>query len=205
MAAEVGILINDNININNIYHEEKVTGRMQVVRLEINDSKIALINLYAPNTDSLNFFNTLEQTIEELSEYNLIIGGDFNVVMNFEEDKLNGRDDTNKNVSNKINQIKNMNDLIDIYRNLNPYKREYTWHSNNTPPIFCRLDYFLISESIQSNMLECKIKPGYKSDHSIVILKLNLIDCKPGPGYFKLNNSLLFDTEYKKNNLRRDK
>ena len=40
------------------------------------------------------------------------------------------------------------------------------------------------------------IKPGYKSDHSLVELNLNVIQQQKGPGYFKLNNSLLLETEY---------
>ena len=34
------------------------------------------------------------------------------------------------------------------------------------------------------------------TDHSLVALKLNNIQPERGPGYFKLNNSILLDTQY---------
>ena len=40
-------------------------------------------------------------------------------------------------------------------------------------------------------MKSCKIKPGYKSGHSIVLLDINCNTPTKGPGYFKFNNSLL--------------
>ena len=46
----------------------------------------------------------------------------------------------------------------------------------------------------------CLIEPFYKSDHSIVTLSIDLNECKRGPGYFKLNNSLILDTEYHQHN-----
>jgi len=55
--------------------------------------------------------NILEQEIQELGEYSLIIGGDFNVVMNFEMDKLNGKNDTNKAAPIKLNQLTETYDL----------------------------------------------------------------------------------------------
>jgi hypothetical protein len=40
------------------------------------------------------------------------------------------------------------------------------------------------------------IKPGYRSDHSIVELSLNLSKKKKGPGLWKFNNSCLNDNAY---------
>ena len=42
--------------------------------------------------------------------------------MDFEMDKLNGRNDTNKISSIKLNQLTETYDLIDIYRNKYPQK-----------------------------------------------------------------------------------
>ena len=44
--------------------------------------------------------------------------------------------------------------------------------------------------------MKCEIKPGFKTDHSSVILKINLSEQKRGPGYFKINNSIIYDNEY---------
>ena len=88
------------------------------------------------------------------------------------------------------------NELSDIWRIQNPQSKKYTWHSNHKPPIFCRLDYFLISNNLVNITQNCKIKTAYKTDHSLISISLDLDKIARGPGYFKLNNSLLLDTCY---------
>ena len=162
---------------------------MQLIKLHISDSNVILINLYAPNNDDVNFYNSLENTIKDYEDETLIIGGDFNTVLDYSFDKLNGRDNSNHKTSNKINNIIVNYDLSDIFRTKNPTAKVYTWHSNTHPPIFCRLDYFLISNNILNAVSDCQIHPGYRSDHSIVKMILNTNTQERGPGYFKLNNS----------------
>lgn len=87
-------------------------------------------------------------------------------------------------------------DLVDIWGLQHGQNRQYTWHSKTSPPIFCRLDYFLISENISKMISLSKIKHGYKSDHSIVIICVDFLNFPKGPGYFKVNNSLILHTEY---------
>ncbi len=62
--------------------------------------------------------------------------------------------------------------------------------------VFCRLDFFLISNSIVNRIESSKIIPGYRSDHSFVKIKLITIQQDRGPGFWKLNCSLLKDIEY---------
>ena len=195
-SCGVGILIANDINIKIVEYKNCVIGRLQILKCEINETKIALVNVYAPNQNLDKFLKTFEQEVQELGDYSLIVGGDFNVVMDFEMDKLNGGNDTNKISSIKLNQLTETYDLIDIYRNKYPQKKEYTWHSNSSPPIFCRLDYFFVSTSLENNVTDCKILPGYKTDHSAVALNINLIKLNRGPGYFKINNSFLLDSSY---------
>ena len=45
-------------------------------------------------------------------------------------------------------------------------------------------------------MIFCEHKTSYKSDHSIVTLSIDSNVYNRGPGYFKLNNSLLLDSDY---------
>ena len=77
---------------------------------------------------------------------------------------------------------------------MHPDIKQFTWHSHHKPPIFCRLDYFLISENFRNSVVKHNI--GYKSDHSKVSLNIDLINLTRGPCYFKLNNSLLLDKNY---------
>ena len=86
--------------------------------------------------------------------------------------------------------------MLDIWRTLNPSECKFTLHSYSKPTIYCRLDYFLISESLCNIIDNCYIKPGFMTDHSLVALKLNNIQPERGPGYFRLNNSILLDAQY---------
>ena len=79
---------------------------------------------------------------------------------------------------------------------MQPNLKQYTWHSHHKPPIFCRLDYFLISENLRNSIVSSRHSIGFKSDHSIVSLNIDLINLTRGPGYFKLNNSLLLNEDY---------
>jgi hypothetical protein len=47
-----------------------------------------------------------------------------------------------------------------------------------------------------TNLVNCKIEPSYRSDHSMVILELEFKPFVRGKGLWKFNNSLLYDLEY---------
>ncbi len=76
---------------------EIIQGRLQLLKINLlNNTTLALINIYGPNNDDLHFFATVEKTITENSSETMILGGDFNNVLNYELDKLNGNSSTNK-------------------------------------------------------------------------------------------------------------
>lgn len=85
--------------------------------------------------------------------------------------------------------------LLDYFRILNPDKRAYTWRKKK-PLKQGRLDYILISESLSNSVESYSIKPGYRSDHSIVTTELKFKTFKRGRGLWKFNNSLLSDMNY---------
>ena len=181
----------------NINHIDIVPGRLQVVDIKIEDKAIKIINIYGLNNDDTFLFDKLQSYISENEDSDFIIGGDFNTVLNTDIDKQNGRTDTHKKCRSKINDILNINELSDVWRIQHPNTRKYTWHSNHKPPIFCRLDYFLISNNLINNTKYSNISPGYKTDHSLITLTIDFHKIPRGPGYFKFNNSLLLDSEYK--------
>ena len=77
-------------------------------------------------------------------------------------------------------------DLVDIYRYLNPDSLTYNWSQKRPTKVFCRLDYFLISQSLVDNVSSSKIIPGFKTDHSVVTLDLSMDKTPRGRGYWKL-------------------
>ena len=57
------------------------------------------------------------------------------------------------------------------------------------------MTFFLISDSLSNLVENCTIKPGYRSDHSIVLLELKFNPFKRGRDLWKYNHTLLTDKE----------
>ena len=74
--------------------------------------------------------------------------------------------------------------------------KKYTWRRLNPTKKQARLDHFLVSESIFSFVTHSDIVPGYRTDHSGIILKLRLQELERGRSYWKFNNTLLKDKKY---------
>ena len=192
----ISILIDSNVNCNIKRYTDITPGRVQALELIVDEKEITIVNIYGPNNDDITVFNDLLTYMNNNCEKSFIIGGDFNTVIDCNTDKKNGRQDTHTNCRKTLNSILETHCLTDIWRAHHPNKSQFTWHSNTKPPIFSRLDYFLISDNLSNCALLCQIKSGYKSDHSLVELNLDFIQQQRGKGYFKLNNSLLLKTEY---------
>ena len=161
-----------------------------------------LINVYAPNKDKdiVVFLNKLLITAqnEDLDcESNIIIGGDFNCPLNPAIDKKGGILIERKSVTSCIDCLKSELDLVDIWRIKNPDTKSFTW-SKKSPRIFCRLDYWLISNNLTDSVQLTDIIPAIRTDHDAIFLEIggNLDHVGRGPSYWKLNCSLLDDEEY---------
>ena len=121
--------------------------------------------------------------------------GDWNCVLNLELDARNytGRDNRPR-TRNKILELINAYELLDVWRDINPGKKDYTWRKFNTTKQ-SRLDYFLISENLMPQVKKVQITPSYRSDHAPVILELKtgglLLHDKCGLGFYRLNTKRL--------------
>ena len=56
--------------------------------------------------------------------------------------------------------------------------------------------FFLVSQSLKCNIINADRLAGFKTDHSLVIIKLALHSNPTGLGFWKLNTSLLSEEEY---------
>ena len=56
-------------------------GRYIIVTGELYSTSLTLVNLYGPNCDSPQFFKKVFYLIPDMSQSNLIIGGDVNCVL----------------------------------------------------------------------------------------------------------------------------
>ena len=150
-------------------------GRYIILKAEIKDKIYVLINIHAPNKDKdiVAFLTKLLITLqnEDLdSENNIVIGGDFNCPLNPTIDKKGGILIQRKSVTSCIDCLQSELDLVDIWRIKNPDVKSFTW-SKKFPRIFCRLDYWLISNNLNDSVQLTDIIPAIRTDHDAIYLE----------------------------------
>ena len=174
----------------------KENERCLISCLSIDDIFFSIVNVYAPciNTEKTQFLGNISTYLDELQQNhisNLIILGDFNIVLDNKLDIISGE----RHLDNIVNSFKNFVNkllIIDIWRYLHGKKREFTWNKDK-PFVARRLDYIFTSENL---LPFCKdsniIKFGF-SDHKAVFLNIDFSTFKRGPSFFKFNVSSLND------------
>jgi len=178
------------------------SGRYIFVKAIMQSCHIQLMNIYAPTkcNEQVTFFKNVSNL---LANYNspsehLILGGDFNLLMNPDIDRKGGSFSKTTYYDNALKEIEGLierNNLCDIWRNRYPKLRRYTWRRAN-PKIHSRLDLWLVSVICQDYCKEVDIIPSIRSDHSAIVLSLEGINAVKGKGYWKLNQSYLEEAEY---------
>lgn len=167
----------------------------QLFDMVIEENKVTIINIYGPNSDTPTFYDMVRDVLLDFDNEYIFLCGDFNLVLNPSIDTENYKGISNPKARDKLLEIMSDLQLSDYFRILNPSKRVFTWRKK-TPFKQGRLDYILISENVSNIVENFVIKPGYRSDHSAVILELKFNTFQRGRGLWKFNNSLLIDKTY---------
>ena len=144
-------------------------------------SDLTVNDIYAPNNDDSNFSTSVFSHLADFKSDEIIIGGDFNLVLDVEKDKKGGLARTHKKSLEVINSASESLDLIDAWRVLNPDSSRFTWRQKK-PEIHCRLDFFLINQCTFCNIINAEILAGYKTDHSMITLQIILHSNTRGRG-----------------------
>ena len=191
----VAILFNNDFELK--LHKEKKdnNGNMLALDLSINEHRVNLINIYGPNTDSSEFFEALRDILIDMDNLYFVICGDYNIALKPDIDTFNYTNINNPKAREKLLEIMEDMKLVDYFRILNSDSKCFTLR-RKTPIRQARLDYFLTSENLGNIIDTIKVKPGYRSDHSTVILELKFNKFEKGKGLWKFSNQLLKDKKY---------
>lgn len=148
--------------------------------------KVTVYNVYAPNQyrEKEMCWNTLATSIEEEKNSNLIIAGDFNLVMHANEKR--GGHFVPDHFRNQLENIMQNHDLVDIP----PKNIRYTWNNRRlgTRNIMERLDRVLINTTFLSTFAtsHTSILSLSASDHYPITLTLQRYS-QLGPIPFRYN------------------
>ena len=195
------ILVKDQLDFKLQSIKVDSQGRYILLEAIIQDSPFLLFNIYAPNkcSEQCDFFKTISEQLNStftLSDFSVIIGGDFNVIFDQDLDGSGGLKKTKDSVK-VLEDICLEHDLLDIWRVRHPKEKRFTWRQK-TPIIQRRLDFWLISDGLQDDVASVLIKPSIKSDHSAITLLINGVgDCKRGLSFCKFNSTLVNDSDYR--------
>ena len=156
------------------------------------------MNIYGPNDDDANFYEKLQNNIIKMGNDNIIVTGDFNLLLNPEVDGVNYKNINNPNARRRVLKMISDLNLYDSFREENIDKRLFTWKRKLTSGDIQmgRLDFFLVSESLTYLTQDENIIPGYRSDHSAILISLKFNNTNHSKSFWKFNNSLLVNSSF---------
>ena len=175
---------------------------MIILHCKICESPFVIICVYFPTKDKpkhqLDFFSYFRSTIKDYIGHDLLIGGDFNTCLNLNYDKKGGNSETESIYTKELKSFMEEIDITDIWRKRHPDLLQYSRRENSKSGLVqSRIDFWLVSTSVEYQIESNAIKPGNNSDHSIISITLELLDSqKRGRGFWKFNNNLLTDQTY---------
>ena len=186
-----------NTNLTNTEFIKDKNGRYAFLNFDFQNKQYLLVSVYAPTgniTERKIFFQLLKKKIKQhyKKQRILILCGDFNCVENPLLDKASKT--SNDTSINELNYLKSELNLIDIWRNRNINKIEFTCFSNSG--YHSRLDRFYIKYDFRNNINNVQHKSFPFSDHSSIHLKLFTENTIQGPNIWCLNQKLLLDERY---------
>ena len=136
------------IQLKNIQKDNN--GRYICCEVVQEKNKYLVVNSYAPNHDDPMFFADVIIRVESYDTGKLIMGGDFNLVMDVHQDRL-GSEANHIEALGNIETFMQENYVTDVWRYNNPDKKRYTWRRNRPNISASRIDIFLISNGLLGN------------------------------------------------------
>ena len=161
----------------------------------LNRSKICLASIYAPNTFDIHFFDSIKSTLLNFSDTTLILGGDFNLLVNPNIDCTNPAPASRRISSSCISSFLEDLNVVDIWPLLHPSVKDYTFFSSRHSS-FSRIDYFFVSPVLVKYTSSVTILPMLLSDHSPIIFSLENFSGSAKVKRWRFNTTLLQNKDF---------
>lgn len=148
-------------------------GRYVIVLGKLFGNEVASANIYGPNWDDPQFFSKFFTNLPDPITHHLILGRDFNLVLEPNLDRSNPKfpDKLSKSASTIISFMDSYK-LLDPWRHVNKTTKQYSFFFSPVHRSYSRIDFFLIDKSIFSSVSKCQYHSIVISDHCPVQLDL---------------------------------
>ncbi len=132
-----------------------------------------MVSVYNHDTDTKTLDKLSSSYLQSMTTGLLMIGGDFNTVLNPFIDKDNSKGVTGTTTHRKlrccVKKFMKSLQLVDVWRRKHPENLNYTFNSQ----IVSRLDYFFVPEECVWCVRSCEIRDSGMLDHRPVYLEIN--------------------------------
>ncbi|XP_035389162.1 uncharacterized protein LOC113587493 isoform X2 [Electrophorus electricus] len=166
----VAILVNKKLQFQVSKEFKHSYGEYIVLQCEIEGQTYILVSVYNHKSDK-ELLSGLSDHLQQYTTGVLVIGGDFNTVLNPYMDKL--VETTSQDQSALLPSLKNFmraHQLVDVWRRSTKIKCFYTFYRNNSNS---RIDYFFLPEECVWHVKRCEINDVPSDDHLPISLYLN--------------------------------
>lgn len=168
-ARGVAIIIKKNTSFNHISTVTDPNGHFLIVTGYLYSMHVTLVNIYGPNLDDPGFFRKIFNKLTDLSNTNLIVAGDYNLVMDVHLDRSSSRDCAPSNASTTLKCIMSSSNIVDIWRIQHPDEREYSFFSS-VHRSYSRIDFFLVDAKLIPIVANSNYHNILISDHAPTLL-----------------------------------
>lgn len=169
-------------------------GRCLVMKFEVNDVSFIVCNVYFPTADHENMqirlLSLLEEVLHPHEGGNIIIAGDFNVIMNRKLESFNlvGQSIRNPDFRSELNVMLETFSLCDPWRIRHWSEKLFTWSRAGKGS---RLDYIFTPEYWLNFISVTTFQDVSFSDHRLICVGFNTKESVRGKGFLRVNNYLL--------------
>ena len=194
----VAILFNPKLDVHAENTESDKNGRYLMLEAKIYDTTFLFCNIYSPNDNNSqnSFFSSLNGTLLQYADMQIVTGGDFNCALTPLDKTGRTSVERKKTVISEITNLCTTYKLQDMWQLQHPNLSQYTWH-NNSLKVQCRLDYWLVSKDLFELVTNSAITTSTISDHLAITFTLQSKEyVQRGPGFWKINNSVLNDEKF---------
>uniref|UniRef100_A0A6I8S7H8 Reverse transcriptase domain-containing protein n=1 Tax=Xenopus tropicalis TaxID=8364 RepID=A0A6I8S7H8_XENTR len=172
-------------------------GRFLLIKGKLVDQMCTVANVYVPNSGQIPYLKQFLKILENFSKGSIILGGDFNMVLNPLVDSSSKKSNISYKGLKEAKKLLADLQLIDVWRAINPKKRDYT-HFSKTFAVYSRIDYIFTSQRWLHLFTLADIGNFHTSDHAPVRIRFRIPQTSKHEYNWRLNDSLLHRDSTKK-------